>query len=270
MNDDKALQPFLKWAGGKRWLVEKHPHFFNIKFKKYIEPFLGSGAVFFKLQPQQAILADKNSELIQTYKEIRDNWRCVVLLLEEHEKYHSKEYYYKIRSSEFMEPSELAARFIYMNRTCWNGLYRVNLKGKFNVPIGTKTKVLSSADDFEATSRALKNSILLCGDFSDSLRSASEGDLVFVDPPYTIQHNNNGFIKYNEGLFSWNDQVRLRDLVREAVNRGAKVLITNANHECIHELYAGIGQHYVLDRASVISGSNKGRGRYQELVIACS
>lgn len=269
MSNGFALMPFLKWAGGKRWLVEKHFHFFDIPHDRYIEPFLGSGAVFFKLQPTNSIIGDLNPELIATYLAIKEDWEKVLDALKEHSVRHSKDYYYKIRECDFAPSHEKAARFIYLNRTCWNGLYRVNLKGKFNVPKGTKDKVILGSDDFEAVSNILKRSEIVCGDFSAIIDLAENGDLVFVDPPYTVQHNNNGFIKYNEGLFSWNDQIRLRDSVREAVNRGARVLVTNANHECIHELYHNMGRHYVLDRASVISGVNKGRGRYQEMVIAC-
>lgn len=166
-------------------------------------------------------------------------------------------------------PESRAAQFIYLNRTCWNGLYRVNLEGKFNVPIGTKQNVILETDDFEATSRLLVGAELVCGDFEKVISRAGENDFVFVDPPYTVKHNYNGFIKYNESIFSWDDQVRLRDSVKTASNRGAKVLVTNACHESIRDIYEDIGELIVLDRASVIAGKSTARGRYEEMVIKC-
>lgn len=132
--------PFLKWAGGKRWFVEHTADLIPTFSGRYFEPFLGSGAIFFHLSPKGAVLSDSNTDLIKTYQAIRDDWEAVLFLLELHHRKHCKDYYYSIRSSEPSDKVEAAARFIYLNRTCWNGLYRVNLKGKFNVPIGTKKK----------------------------------------------------------------------------------------------------------------------------------
>jgi len=134
--------PFLKWAGGKRWLVDKHFDLLNVEFDRFIEPFLGSGAVFFRLAPEKAILCDKNSQLIDTYRAIQEDWQQVEKYIKSHHTNHNKEYYYHIRSKNFTTLVEKAAQFIYLNRTCWNGLYRVNLKGQFNVPIGTKKNVV--------------------------------------------------------------------------------------------------------------------------------
>lgn len=263
------VAPFLKWAGGKRWLVDKFGSILNIEFDRYIEPFLGSGAIYFKLAPQSAILADANSQLIETYQAIKDDWKSVQQLLQQHHELHTNDYYYIVREQSPSNKSERAARFIYLNRTCWNGLYRVNLKGKFNVPIGTKKNVIMDSDNFEDTSKLLSNAILLHADYKTSLAKATKGDFVFVDPPYTVKHNHNGFVKYNESLFTWEDQVSLKSAICEAVDRGAKVIVTNANHESIKELYKGIGEHIVLDRASIIAGDSEKRGRYEELLIKC-
>ncbi len=269
---EKSIQtvlPFLKWAGGKRWLANKHEALLNIEFNRYIEPFLGGGAVFFKLSPSKAILADTNTQLIETYQAIRDDWKKVQHLLRKHHRNHSKDYYYRIR---LQRPTSLivrAAKFIYLNRTCWNGLYRVNLKGEFNVPIGTKTNVVLDTDDFESISSLLSGTELMNADFESTLSHATRGDFVFVDPPYTVKHNTNGFIKYNESLFTWDDQVRLKYAVQSAVGRGAKVIVTNANHECLRDLYEGVGEQIILDRASVIAGSSDKRGRFEEMVIKC-
>jgi len=265
----KKLLPFLKWAGGKRWLVEKHSAFLNSSYERFIEPFVGSGAVYFSLQPNQAILCDKNEQLIETYAAIKENWSVVVTLLQQHHQLHSKEYYYHQRSSLMSSPEERAAQFIYLNRTCWNGLYRVNLDGKFNVPIGTKQNVVLDTDDFESVSNLLKGADLVCGDFEIAISRARANDFVFVDPPYTVKHNYNGFVKYNEKIFSWDDQLRLRDSVRAAASRGAKVIVTNACHESIRDIYEDVGELVVVDRASVIAGKSTARGRYEEVVIKC-
>lgn len=267
--DSIRIKPFLKWAGGKRWLVDKHSDLLDVEFDRYIEPFLGSGAVFFSLAPCSSILCDKNEELIEAYSAIKNDWQLVFAYLKKHNSNHSKEYYYKIRSAKFRTPHTRAARFLYLNRTCWNGLYRVNLKGEFNVPMGTKTKVVMDDDDFEKVSENLANSELLAGDFELALEKAGAGDFVFVDPPYTIKHNYNGFVKYNESIFSWQDQERLRDLVSEATTRGAKVIVTNASHDSIRDLYYNIGEITTLNRASVISGKANARGTYDEVVIRC-
>jgi DNA adenine methylase len=215
--------PFLKWAGGKRWLIPHAGNLFPDSFDRYIEPFLGGGAVFFHLKPQKAILTDINGELIQTYKAIRDNWRLVFSHLQRHQDNHSSDYYYEIRASKPRTPATKAARMLYLNRTCWNGLYRVNLKGEFNVPIGTKNTVLLDSDDFPALAKLLEGVRLECNDFEWAIDQATEDDFVFVDPPYTVKHNLNGFIKYNETLFAWKDQVRLRDAVDRAVRRVLKL-----------------------------------------------
>lgn len=261
--------PFLKWAGGKRWLVENHFHLLDIQFERYIEPFLGSGAVFFSLTPKRAILCDKNAQLIQTYLAIRNDWPTVELHLRRHHRRHCKEYYYNVRAQNLRSIATRAARFIYLNRTCWNGLYRVNLNGQFNVPIGTKTNVVLGSDNFEGIASCLVNAELIAGDFQKAIDEAGAGDFVFVDPPYTVKHNHNGFIKYNETMFSWADQIRLRNCVSAAVRRGARVLVTNAYHKSIRELYQGVGEITKLSRSSLIAGSPNARGSFEEMVIKC-
>lgn len=261
------LSPFLKWAGGKRWFAERCLEMVPEEFDRYIEPFLGSAAMFFALRPAKAVLSDLNFELISCYNSVRSSPAELAELLASHHSRHSGEYYYEMRSSKPDTEVERAARFIYLNRTCWNGLYRVNRKNEFNVPIGTKTNVLLPTDDFQATSELLNNVRILHQDFESTLDAASNGDFVFVDPPYTVKHNFNGFVKYNDKIFSWSDQVRLRDAVKRALSRGAQVLVTNANHESIREIYHGIGRHQVVSRASVLSGNPAHRARTEELVI---
>ncbi len=262
--------PFLKWAGGKRWLVQNHSQLFPTRFNTYIEPFLGSGAVFFKLRPAKAILSDSNDELINAFQAIKDNWRQVAKHLQVHHTNHSKEYYYHVRSQVLQSRYKRAARLIYLNRTCWNGLFRVNRNGVFNVPIGTKTDVLLPTDRFDEVAYILKSAHLIVTDFEDIIDQAQINDFIFADPPYTAKHNNNGFLKYNEKLFGWNDQVRLRNSLIRAKNRGAKILVTNASHTSILELYKDQFELKTLKRISKIAASSQFRKSCQELIIRSS
>ncbi|PKP77700.1 MAG: DNA methyltransferase [Alphaproteobacteria bacterium HGW-Alphaproteobacteria-3] len=265
--DHDSLIPFLKWAGGKRWLTSNHLDLFPTTYERYIEPFLGSAAVFFALEPERGILSDRNADLIETYRAIRDDWKSVEDALKKHQANHRVDYYYDERERRRQKPHTRAAHFIYMNRTCWNGLYRVNLQGKFNVPIGTKTAVCLDTDDFEKTSKALRKMHLMCADFQQAISQAREGDFIFVDPPYTVKHNMNGFVKYNEQIFSWNDQVRLRDALLRAWDKGALISITNADHDSIRDLYRDFQFHRPLSRASVLAGKSSARSDTTELLI---
>jgi len=264
---NEIVLPFLKWAGGKRWFVSHHAEFLNTPFDRYIEPFLGSGAVFFHLAPRESVLSDRNEELMSAYRAIRDDWKSVERELRRHDRNHSKKYYYEIRESKPRAAHTGAARFIYLNRTCWNGLYRVNFKGAFNVPLGTKTDAILDSDNFEAVANLLKNAELHVGDFEKAVDLAGKGDLLFVDPPYTVKHNLNGFVKYNETLFTWKDQIRLRDSVIRAKKRGANVLLTNAYHTSVRKLYERVGKHYRLDRHSILAADTEKRKRCEELLV---
>jgi DNA adenine methylase len=261
------LEPFLKWAGGKRWLVANHSNLFPSSFKTYFEPFLGSGAVFFHLLPEKAVLADKNAELIGVYEAIRNDWKGLLQHLKIHQKYHSKRYYYYVRGLSPRSIVSKAARFIYLNRTCFNGLYRVNMSGDFNVPKGTKSSVLLPGDDFQAVAHALRKCKLIAGDFAEIIEKAGRGDFVYVDPPYTVRHNNNNFIKYNETLFSWDDQVRLAQALFAARSRGAKILVSNVDHNSIRSLYSGFGIISRVHRQSLLAADSIKRRASTELII---
>jgi len=261
------VQPFLKWAGGKRWLftssfIEKLP-----PFRRYIEPFLGGGAGFFALQPNSAIISDINSDLIELYRLLRDEPEAMGLAMSEHQEKHSKEYYYSMRAALPSDPVGRAARTLYLNRTCWNGLYRLNRKGEFNVPIGTKNSIVIPGEDFGAISRILQKAEIHAQDFEKTIECAQEGDLLFVDPPYTVKHNINGFVKYNESIFSWSDQLRLRDALDSARRRGASIIVTNADHASVKELYSDLGALSSVSRSSVISGKSTGRATITELMV---
>lgn len=261
------IEPFLKWAGGKRWLVKRNENIIPEKFNRYIEPFLGGAAVLFSIRDIPFIVSDINKELIDCYLAIRDDHIKIEKYLEIHQRLHSKEYYYQIRSSKPRTLYTKAAKFIYLNRTCWNGLYRVNLKGDFNVPIGTKKNVILNSDDFLSVSNKLRNGKILCQDFGETLNQADKGDFVFIDPPYTVKHNYNGFIKYNEKIFSWEDQVKLRGLISDALDRGVMITMTNADHESIKSLYSGMCRIESVKRNSVIAGSSVHRGITSEVLM---
>ncbi|MDQ0421860.1 DNA adenine methylase [Peteryoungia aggregata LMG 23059] len=263
----QPLKPFLKWAGGKRWLFETGQFSLPKLHRRYIEPFLGGGAVFFENQPRNAMLSDANWRLIELYTVIRDELEEFELLVRQHASAHSKQYYYEMRSEDFKNPIRRAAQFFYLNRTCWNGLYRENLLGKFNVPIGTKQNVIFETDDFFAWSQALQGTTLLHRDFEEAIDEAEEEDFIFVDPPYTVRHNMNGFVKYNQNIFAWDDQIRLRDALVRASSRGAIFAMTNADHDSIRELYSGIGKQRQLSRNSVIAGRAAHRGQSTELLV---
>lgn len=262
------MQPFLKWAGGKRWLFETKQFSMPDYAGRYIEPFLGGGAVFFAHSPTDAILSDANSRLIELYSVIRDEPNAFLRRLKWHSKRHSKEYYYNVRARKEKTAVHRAAQFLYLNRTCFNGLYRENRKGQFNVPIGSKNTVIFETDDFEAWSGVLSTASVKTSDFEDTIDAAMSGDFLFVDPPYTVRHNLNGFVKYNQTIFAWNDQIRLRDALLRAVQRGACFALTNANHESIRQLYADFGEHSELNRRSVIAGKSQHRSATTELLIS--
>ena len=266
--DRPIVVPFLKWAGGKRWLTNQFPEIFPQNFSRYVEPFLGGGAVYFHLQPETAVLADANTQLINTYQQRQENWQAVWKALKRHQRKHTSEYYYIERNRQHRAPHEAAAQFLYLNRTCWNGLYRVNLDGKFNVPIGTKDSVLMPTDNWRSVSNLLSRAMLTNSDFSSTIEGSCSGDFVFIDPPYVTRHNLNGFLKYNHKIFNWDDQIRLRDAVMAAARRGAKILVTNADHESIRDLYANVGRHLSLSRQSVLAADSRNRGVTTELAIA--
>ena len=260
-------KPFLMWAGGKRWIVDALRDLPIPTFTRYIEPFLGSGSVFFNLNPEEAVLSDLNRPLIDTYRAIRDDWKAVVRQLQWHQERHSFRHYYEVRSAHPVDKFARAARFIYLNRTCWNGLYRVNQAGVFNVPIGTKTEVIGPEENFEEVAHSLESARLHSGDFSWAILQARKGDLIYADPPYTINHDKNGFLKYNQRLFAWEDQIRLKTALLMAMSKGASVIVSNAHHESIRKLYTEQFTLIEVQRFSRISGTNKGRRAGCEYLI---
>lgn len=264
---NKTLAPFLRWAGGKRWLIKKDNNIAPLEFNNYIEPFLGSAAVFFSMPHKPFIISDTNQDLINCYVAIKENYKEVQRLVKVHQANHTKEYYYQIRADEPCTNETRAARFLYLNRTCFNGLYRVNKQGKFNVPIGTRNKSFLDDDKFKAVAARLEQGKILNQDFEKTISMAGRGDFIFIDPPYTVNHNLNGFIEYNEKIFSWDDQIRLKNSIISALNRGAMLTMSNADHESIHELYAGLCNIQKLERNSVIAGKPCNRKVTTEVIM---
>jgi DNA adenine methylase len=261
------IEPFLKWPGGKRWLAGYHRALFPRNYASYFEPFLGGGAVFFSLNPVKAHLSDTNTELIDTYKCIVTDYRSIESGLARCQKRHSSEFYYKMRGHNPSCAIERAIRFIYLNRTCFNGMYRVNQEGAFNVPIGSKETVVFPSGYLEQVAQRLRNARIRVVDFESALSKAGKNDFIFVDPPYTVAHNNNGFVKYNAKLFSWPDQTRLATAVKAASKRGSMVMISNANHKSVRELYDGFGSHHSVTRSSSLASDPASRGKAVELLI---
>ncbi len=262
------VKPFLRWTGSKSWLVKQN--FFNLiprKFNNYHECFLGGGSVFFALENEnQSFLYDSNPELIETYIQIRDNLDQVVEHLKKLK--NTEKDYYNIRDHHYESPCARAARFIYLNRCSFNGIYRVNKNGIYNVPYGKRSNVdILTRDNLSLVKERLQGTKILETDFAESLKYISEGDFVFLDPPYTVAHEHNGFIEYNQKLFSWEDQERLRDFLIEITNKGAYFILTNASHHSILNLYDSIGQIRKVSRHSQVGGRNKTRGTYNELII---
>ncbi len=260
------MQPFLKWPGGKRWLAAQN-NLIPERFNHYYEPFLGSGAIFFSILPANSTISDINQELINLYIIMRDQPTQLQGVMRRHQEMHSEEHYYSVRNHVPDDVVERAGRMLYLNRTCYNGMYRENRRGMFNVPIGTKTNCVYDIDQFEDYSNALRNAKLLSCDFAMVIDRAGEGDFVFVDPPYTTS-TGSGFIKYNQSLFTWSDQTRLLAVLNRARERGAIILLTNANCQEIKEQYENCGFHTrTLSRKSTISGQAKSRRMIEELVI---
>lgn len=272
MNDldkpsDFKCKPFLRWPGGKRWLIPTLiPLIANRKINTYIEPFLGGGAVYFSLLPSKAILSDINKELIETYQVVKSTPHHLLSTLEKMPV--NRCHYYEIRSEYYKLKVERAARLLYLNRLAFGGMYRVNRQGKFNVPFGgdRTLDILWSANLIVNASKALRSANLYNADFEEVINLASRGDLVYCDPTYTVAHNDNGFQRYNENIFSWTDQERLARACFNAVRRGVYIIMSNASHKTVKELYSPF-KPITVERYTGVSRLNKGRRQVKELVF---
>jgi len=199
--------PLFRWAGGKRRLISQILPVVPKSFNHYYEPFSGGAALFFKLQPANATLGDKNEELINCYQQVKSSPEEVIEALGKLK--NTKTEYYKIRAALPKNRIDRAARLIYLMELSFNGIYRVNSDGGFNVPYGSKKNKEFDFDKIRKVSKAFATTEFVCGDFGTTVKNAKEGDLVYFDPPYTVAHGNNGFVQYNERIFSWAGQIRL-------------------------------------------------------------
>lgn len=262
---------FLKWAGGKNWFVRNQRYRIPQQYNRYIDPFLGGGSLFFFLEPPQAILNDINVELITTFRAIQNNWQGVERQLRVHARNHNNDYYYRIRAMRPRTDVTIAARMIYLNRTCFNGIYRVNRRGQFNVPIGTHNNVILATDQLQQRSQIIQHAQLMCGDFEQVIDMALRDDFLFCDPPYAVLDDEQRFVGYTRQTFDWNDQIRLSHAIERARQRGVKIIITNVNHPDVRELYPN--NLYMLEevtRYSSISGMVDGRQQYSELIVSAN
>jgi len=260
-------KPFLRWAGGKTWLLKSLSKHIPVYYNNYHEPFLGGGSVFFFLNPNNlSFLSDSNDELVNAFIQIKENVEDVIKVLKKYK--NTKDDYYLIREKSYRNKVKRSARFIFLNRTGFNGIYRVNLKGKYNVPYGFKDYTyLFDYSLFRSASKCLKNTKISSDDFELTLENIHEGDFVFIDPPYTVSHIKNGFIKYNEKLFSWEDQERLANYINQIKEKGAYYLMTNAKHDSVENLYSQIEKPISINRFSVIGGKNAKREPIQEFLF---
>jgi len=265
--ENTKTTPFLRWAGGKRWLVSRLRGKFDMRsFSSYHEPFVGGGAMLFAFQPQHAFISDANVHLMKAYQMLKEDKEGVFEFLRRFPV--NEETYYFVRSMTPDNDTEAAGKFIYLNRTSFNGIYRENLKGEYNVPWGKKDGFKFDFKNLDNVSQYLQGvTISEGGDFEQCLEFIQEGSLCFLDPPYTISKKNNVFIKYNQRTFSVDDQQRLSNMIDEIRNRGAYYILTNANHEQVKEIFDKGDNVIELTRSSLIGGTNAERGDYEECIF---
>ena len=260
---------FIRWAGGKGWFIPAVQDMIqNLQFNNYIEPFMGGAAIFFALDlPNKAYLSDINEELVNTFIQIRDNLDAVTVKLKEYKT--DKDSYYVIREKEPTDSIEWAARFLYLNFYSFNGIYRVNSKGKYNVPYGRRSGEFNY-DRLETIKEKLQIADVQNRDFADCKDVIHKGDLVFLDPPYAVTSkstDNNMFIAYNPTLFSLEDQQRLAELIDYIRDVGAYFILTNAYHPEIAKIFEGKGEMLTYDRTCNIGGKAARRGKVQEYIF---
>lgn len=261
------VRPIVKWAGGKSQLLGELSSRLPDDFGRYFEPFGGSAALLFHLQPSAATLADANSELMSCYRVVRDDVENLLSSLSTHE--NDADYYYATRAvdPEGLDETERASRFIYLNRTCFNGLYRVNRHGQFNTPFGAyKNPRICDAENLRAASLLLQNVELLDRDYRDALALAEAGDLVYLDPPYVPVSQYSDFKRYTKEQFREQDHVALACVFRDLDARGCKVMLSNSNAPLVHELYEGFNVEIVQARR-LINRNVDGRGCINEVIV---
>ncbi len=278
---DEKARPFVKWVGGKRQLLKQFrsmnlypPEKFNPNTNVYFEPFVGGGAVFLDLLPQKAFLSDLNNELVVTYNVIKNDVESLIKLLKKHQ--NNKEYFLNIRAKNVdkITDIEIASRFIYLNRTCFNGLYRVNSKGGFNVPFaGNKNPLICDEINLRKISKALKYVEIKNQDYKAVLKKAKKGDFIYFDPPYYPVSKTASFTSYTKESFQEKEQIELRDTFAELTNRGCFVMLSNSDTPFINKIYSEIKMKGKLVRINkvyagrAINSDATKRGKISEVLI---
>lgn len=264
--------PFVKWAGGKRQLIPQMVSYLPKQFNTYIEPFVGGGALFFYMLPEKAILIDTNEELINCFQVIKNNVKELIELLKNHR--NEKKYYYQIRALDRKPQSynrlskiEKASRMIYLNRCCYNGLYRVNSKGQFNVPFGKyKNPKFCDEENLNAVSSALKNVDIIHGSFETCLDHSKVGDFVYFDPPYHPLSLTSSFTSYTKENFGKESQRKLFNVFKQLDERGCKLLLSNSYNTFILDLYKEY-QVVLLNARRAINSDATKRGIIKEVLV---
>lgn len=278
MIKNKHVKPVLKWVGGKRQLIDKIIPLIDINNKIYVEPFVGGGAILFELQPERAIINDYNEELMNVYKVIKENPKQLLNQLSTHKKNNSESYFYKIRSLDRsadynkLNNVEKAARIIYLNKTCYNGLYRVNSSGQFNSPFGRyKNPNIINEITINAVSEYFnKNDVdILTGDYRKVLEEVDSNHFVYLDPPYMPISFSSSFTGYTDNGFGLNEQIILRDECVKLHKKGVKFIQSNSCSEKIYELYSGIEGFTILtvNATRAINSKADKRGSIEEVLI---
>lgn len=261
--------PILKWAGGKGALLAQYAPYFppSGSYARYFEPFIGSAAVFFHLQPPRSFLFDRNPHLIEVYSVVRDSVEELIAALREH--HNDRDHFYQVRAQNpaDLTPVQRAARLIFLNRTCYNGLYRVNRRGQFNVPFGRHANpTICDEPGLRAASAALQRAHLEVADFEIVLRMAEPGDLVYFDPPYAPLSPTSNFTSYTADGFTNADQARLADVFRALDRRGCLLMLSNSSAPLIRDLYQGFHLNEISARRAINSKPDR-RGIITELLI---
>lgn len=269
------LQPFTKWTGGKRQLLGELRSYMPETYGRYFEPFVGGGALFFDLAPEQAVINDFNEELINAYRQIKNNPAELINLLIKHKENNSKDYYLELRSADRdgrisrMTGVERAARILYMLRVDFNGLYRVNSKNQFNVPYGRyKNPKIVDVDLLYQISEYLnENDIeILQTDFAEAVKDAQTGDFVYFDPPYIPLNETSSFTSYTHEGFSYEEQVRLRDTFKELTERGVYAMLSNSSNPLVEELYKDFNIYFV-EAQRTNGAKSSSRGKISEIIV---
>lgn len=270
-------KPFVKWVGGKRQLLAQFrqkklypPDKFDIKIGRYFEPFVGGGAVFFDLLPEKGFLSDLNKELVTTYNVIKNDVDSLIALLKKHKT--DKEYFLKTRSQDPNKLSDLnvASRFIFLNRTCFNGMYRVNSKGGFNVPYGKyMNPLICDKENLKKVSKALQGIEIKHQDYKEVLKKAKKGDFIYFDPPYYPVSKTASFTSYTAESFLDKEQIELRDTFLELSKRGCFVMLSNSDTPFINQIYSGLkGIHInIVEAGRAINSNGAGRGKIKEVLV---